>query len=247
MNFKDHFSGHAADYANARPGYSPALFEWLAAQCSEHHLAWDAGCGNGQASRALADRFDAVYASDPSAAQVDNAPAHPRIRYRAESAEQCSLGDGSADLVTVAQAYHWFDHARFCQQVRRVLKPEGVIAIWSYAKSQVDAAVDAVFDDLHDRRLEAYWPAGREHVINRYRDLPFPFRPIAAPDFEMRCDWNLPQYLAYLRSWSASQRHLRETGRDAVAEIAPQMRQAWGDPQTVRPVRWPLTILAGYR
>ncbi|MFA6987044.1 MAG: class I SAM-dependent methyltransferase [Arenimonas sp.] len=245
--FKDHFSGHASAYADARPGYPPQLFAWLSAQCRSHAQAWDAGCGNGQASVALAAHFAAVHASDPSAAQIASATAHPRVRYAVEPAEHCSLASDSADLVTVAQAYHWFDHARFCAEASRVLKPGGVIALWSYAESRVSVEVDAVFDELHDRRLEADWPAGREHVINRYRDLPFPFAPLAAPAFEMRCRWELSQYLDYLRSWSASQRYLERTGRDAVAEIAPAMSAAWGDPQAARVVQWPLTLLAGRR
>ena len=246
-SFQDHFSAHAAAYADARPHYPAALFAWLAAQTPQPTLAWDAGCGNGQASVALAAHFQAVFASDPSAAQIASASAHTRVRYAVEAAEQCSLADASASLVTVAQAYHWFDHARFCAQAQRVLAPEGVCAVWSYAESRVSAAVDAVFDELHFGVLGEDWPAGREHVLNRYRELPFPFAPIAVPAFEMHCDWNLFQYLAYLRSWSASQRYLGRTGRDAVAAITPAMTRAWGEPQAARPVRWPLTVLAGRR
>jgi SAM-dependent methyltransferase len=247
MAFKDHFSGHASDYAISRPAYPPALFDWLFDQCSGNSLAWDAGCGNGQASLALTTRFESVFASDPSSAQIANAASHPRIRYMVEAAEKCSLGDGRADLIIVAQAYHWFDHARFCAEATRVLAPEGVIAVLSYAESQVSAEVDTVFDELHNRRLGEDWPAGRDHVISRYRDLPFPFTPLATPIFEMRSDWNLEQYLAYLRSWSASQRYQRRTGRDAVAEITPAMSAAWGEPQLIRPVKWPLLVLAGRR
>ncbi len=245
MTFKDHFSNHAASYADARPRYPAALFDWLAAQCPEHMQAWDAGCGNGQASTALAKHFDAVLATDPSAAQIGAAMADPRVRYAVEPGEKCSLKDVSADLITVAQAYHWFDAPRFCVEVARVGKPGAVVAVWTYAESRVSPAVDVVFDALHNDRLDTYWPPEREHVISRYRELPFPFTPIAAPEFEMRCDWTLPQYLAYLRSWSASQRYAKETGRDAVAQITRAMAQAWGEPDTVRAVSWPLTLLVG--
>lgn len=245
MSFKDHFSGHASSYADARPGYPPALFHWLAAQCRGHALAWDAGCGNGQASVALADHFDRVFASDPSAAQIGNALAHPRITYAVEPAERCRLADGSADLVTVAQAYHWFDHARFCAEARRVLAPGGVVAVWTYAESRVDRAVDEVFSRLHDRLLVEDWPAGREHVISGYRDLPFPLQRIEVPTFCMSRRWDLPQYLAYLRSWSASERHLRRTGVDPVGLVAADMEAAWGDAQAVRDISWPLVVLAG--
>lgn len=245
MPFQDHFSGHAAAYADARPGYPQDLFAWLAAQSHGHQLAWDAGCGNGQASVALAEYFDGVYASDPSEAQVASALANARVRYFVGAAEESGLPSSCADLVTVAQAYHWFDPHRFCAEARRVLKPSGLIAVWSYAESEVSSDVDRVFDELHNVRLGADWPAGRDHVVNRYRDLPFEFDPVPVPAFEMRSDWNLHQYLAYLRSWSASQRYLARTGRDAVQEISDDMRTAWGDPEAVRTVRWPLLVLAG--
>lgn len=243
--FQDHFSGHAAAYADARPGYPDDLFAWLAAQSHGHQLAWDAGCGNGQASRALAEYFDRVHASDPSDAQIARAVANARVDFVVETAEACSLPDACANLVTVAQAYHWFESARFCAEARRVLNPDGLIAVWSYAESEVSADVDRVFDELHDVRLAQDWPAGRDHVVNRYRDLVFDFDRVVTPAFEMRTEWNLRQYLAYLGSWSASQRHLARTGRDAVQEISGAMREAWGEPGLARTVRWPLLVLAG--
>lgn len=245
MAFADHFSTQAAGYARSRPGYPDALFEWLAAQAPGSALAWDAGCGNGQASVGLARHFEAVFASDPSAAQVAQVSPHPRVRYAVEPAERCSLASASADLVTVAQAYHWFEHAGFCAEARRVLRPGALIAVWSYARSSVSPAVDVLFDELHDRRLAGDWPAGREHVLTQYRQLPFPFERLDAPAFGMRERWTLPQYLAYLRSWSASERHRRRTGVDAVDALAPALAEAWGEPGHAREVRWPLLLLVG--
>jgi ubiquinone/menaquinone biosynthesis C-methylase UbiE len=245
MQFKDHFSGHAAAYATARPRYPAALFEWIAAQCPQRELVWDVGCGNGQASVALADHFEHVFASDPSATQIAAATAHPKVRYAVEPAEQCSLPDGCADLVTVAQALHWFDHARFYPEARRVLKPGGLFAAWTYERSSVSPDVDAVFAQLYLGELGAYWPPERRHIEAGYATLPFPFTERPAPVFELRCDWTLAQYLAYLSSWSAAQRFLKATGRDAVAEFAPALARAWGDPETVRAVRWPMTLRLG--
>ncbi len=243
--FRDHFSGHAGAYADARPGYPDGLFDWLARQCLRTALVWDAGCGNGQASVALAAHFDAVFASDPSAPQIASAIANSRVRYAVEPAENCSLADDSADLVTVAQAYHWFAHDVFCSQARRVLRPGGVVALWTYADSTVSPDVDVVFDALNNGIVLEDWPPEREHVINRYRDLPFPFEPIDAPAFQMASAWTLPQYLAYLRSWSASQRHQKRTGRDPVSQIESEMAGAWGDPTAQRTVRWPLSLRVG--
>ena len=245
--FEDHFSGHAPDYAQARPGYPSQLFTWLAAQAPSTRQAWDAGCGNGQASVGLAVHFDRVHASDPSAEQIASAQSHPRIDYRVEPAEACSLDAASADLVTVAQAYHWFDAPAFCAEVRRVLRPGGVVALWSYAKSRVLPEVDRLFDRLHDQILEPDWPEGRNHVLDRYARLPFPFDPVTPPTVAMVECWTADEYLAYLRSWSASQRQWRRTGVDPVAVVENEMRRAWGEPGTRREVEWPLHLLVGRR
>lgn len=245
MSFADHFSGHAADYAQARPTYPDALYDWLAAQCTPRELAWDAGCGNGQAARALAARFARVVATDPSAGQIEQAAPDPRIEYRVEPAEAPSLAPASADLVTVAQALHWFDLPRFHAAVRRTLRPGGVIAAWTYGLTHVDAAVDRVFMQLYDDVLGDYWPHERRHVENGYAEFDFPFTPIEAPAFEMACGWSLPHYLAYLRTWSATQRYLRARGEDPVAAMAPAFERAWGDPATPRRVCWPLGLRVG--
>lgn len=246
MQFKDHFSGHAPGYAAARPTYPQALFQWLADQSRHHDLAWDVGCGNGQASLALAHWFNRVHASDASAAQVAAAPEHPRVAWRVEPAEHCSLRPHTVDLVTAAQGYHWFDQERFCQEALRVLKPDGLCAVWCYGASRVDRDVDAVFDELYHDRLDAYWPPERRHVEDGYRHLPFPFDVLGEiPRLEMTQTWSLAQYLAYLRSWSASQRYLGETGDDAVGGLEARFETAWGDPALAREVRWPISMRAG--
>jgi SAM-dependent methyltransferase len=243
--FKDHFSGHADAYAQARPTYPEALFDWLALQCPRRELAWDAGCGNSQAALALAARFAHVVATDPSAMQIAQAPKHPVIDYRVEPAESPSLADASVDLVTVAQAYHWFDPLAFIAAVGRVARPSAVVAIWSYGSSSVDKNVDAVFMTLYEGILGRDWPPERRHIENGYADLPFPFEPLPTPMFAMTLAWTLPQYLAYLRSWSASERHRISTGDDAVTKIETAMTKAWGDPAVARNVSWPLNLHAG--
>ncbi len=245
MTFKDHFSGHAGIYREARPTYPDALFDWLVAQAPARTLAWDAGCGNGQASVALAARWMRVHATDPSATQIASAEARPNIDYRVEPAEQCSLADASADLVTVAQALHWFDLARFHAEVRRVLKPGGVFAAWAYADCRVDPAIDALKDRLYIDLTGPYWPAERVHVESGYRGLPFPFEALAAPAFAMCMQWDVGQFLAYLRSWSATQRYLKDRGEDPVARVEADLRAAWGDASSARTVRWQFHLRAG--
>jgi SAM-dependent methyltransferase len=243
--FKDHFSSHARSYAAARPGYPESLFAWIAAQCVSHERVWDAGCGNGQASIALAGYFDAVFASDPSAAQVNNATSHPHVRYAVEAAEHSSLPNQSVPCICVAQALHWFDFERFFKEAERVLQPGGLLVVWTYEKSSVNVAVDAVFESLYRGTLADYWPPERRHVEAAYQTIEFPVKEISTPHFQMQSRWNLAQYLAYLRSWSACQRYRETSGIDAVAGIEKDMQQAWGDPENALNVCWPLTVRAG--
>ena len=245
--FKDHFSGHADLYREARPTYPDTLFDWLAAQAPDRALAWDCGCGNGQASVALARHFDRVVATDPSASQIADAEPRPNIDYRVEPAERSSLADASASLVTVAQALHWFDFAAFYAEVRRVLKPGGVFAAWAYAACGTgEAAIDGVIEHLYGDALTGpHWPPERAYVDAGYRTIPFPFAAIDAPEFPMIMRWNVDQLLAYLRSWSATQRYIKANGKDPVGMVEPDLREAWGDPPRVREVRWQFHLLAG--
>src|SRR6516162_2463674 len=137
--FKDHFSPLASVYAEFRPTYPDALLDHVAGLCAQRGGAWDCACGSGQATIALAERFDRVVATDASAKQVAGAPPHPRVSYRVAPAEESGLEAESMDLVAVAQAAHWFDLTRFYAEVQRVLRAGGVLAIWSYGPLHVES------------------------------------------------------------------------------------------------------------
>jgi len=244
--FSDHFASVATHYADSRPAYPAALFDWLAAQCATRDLAWDCGAGSGQASVALARHFARVIATDASAAQIAQAQPDPRVEYRVAPAERSTLDDASADLVIVAQALHWFDLDRFYAEVRRVLRPGGVLAAWSYGVLAVEGeAVNAAVQHFYHDEVGPYWPPERRHVESAYRELPFPFERIAAPAFAMSLHWNLAQLLGYFRSWSATGRYIEQCGDDPVARLEPQLAACWGDVLETREIRWPLALLAG--
>jgi SAM-dependent methyltransferase len=243
--FKDHFSAHAADYASHRPTYPPELFAFLASVCSGRALAWDCGTGNGQAAAAVAEHFDRVFATDPSAEQITNAEPHPKVQYAVAPAEACPLADGSADLVTVAQAIHWFDFDRFYSEVRRVLKPHGVMAAWGYAFQRVNPRVDAVLAKLEGEFVRPYWPPERRYPEARYTTVPFPFAEIPAPQFVMSANWTLADTLGYLNTWSATRRFVKERGFNPVDRLAPELAAAWGDANERRAVSWDLFLKVG--
>lgn len=244
-SFKDLFGGHAADYAAARPTYPAALFDWLATLASAASTVLDCGCGNGQASVALGERFARVIATDPSAEQIANATRHPRVEYRVASAEASGVADGSIGLVTAAQAVHWFDHAKFAAECRRVLVPGGAVVVWCYGINHIAPAIDAVTRRLYDELTAPFWSPERRFIDDGLRTLPFPFAEFAAPPFEMTLRWTLPQYLAYLRTWSASKKYEIAHGRDPVALLEPEFVTAWADPAATRAVAFPLYLRAG--
>jgi ubiquinone/menaquinone biosynthesis C-methylase UbiE len=173
---KDHFGRVAGEYATFRPHYPDTLYQWLASIAPNHRLAWDAGTGNGQAAVALADYFSRVLATDFSVGQIGQAIAHPRIEYRVAPAEQSGLDDQSADLVTVAQALHWFDIPAFFTEVERVLVPSGVVAAWTYGVVHADSTeTDQILNDFYYREIGPWWPENRRLVEEGYQTIAFPF------------------------------------------------------------------------
>lgn len=245
MTFKDYFSKLAASYASHRPSYPAGLFDYLVDVAPTRQSAWDCACGSGQATLALADRFEHVWATDASSAQLVAAPPHARVSYRVATAERSGLDDASIDLVTVAQALHWFDIERFYAEAKRVLKPGGVIAAWTYGVAVIeDEAVDRLAADFY-RGLDPWWPPERALVESGYRTLPFPFEELTSPPFALHAQWTLPRLLGYFRSWSAVGLYMQEHGEDPVERLEASLAPVWGDPEEPRSVTWPLAIRAG--
>ena len=242
--FADHFSGRAAAYAAYRPSYPPAFVEYLSSLCPSHDLAWDAGTGNGQAAILLAAHFARVVATDASSQQLGHARPHPRVTYRVAMADASGLVASSVDLVTVAQALHWFDLPPFYREVRCVLKPQGVLAAWCYDRMQVDAAVDPVVDHFCSHRVQPFWPAERRHVKAGYRDLDFPFEEVATGDWAMTARLMKNEFLGCIGTWSAVANARDREGADLVAELAEGLRNVWPDEES-RMVTWPIACRVG--
>jgi len=245
VSFKDHFSRQATDYAQFRPRYPRALFQHIASVSPNRELALDCATGTGQAAVALAEFFEKVIALDASANQIASARGHARVQYRIASAEATGLTTHSCDAITVAQALHWFELDGFYAEARRILKPDGVLAVWAYNELQISPEVDLVVRRFHDAVVGAYWPAERKLVGRGYLDLPFPFTEIETPPFQIEVYWSLEQLLGYLRTWSATQRFIAANGHDPVELIEGDLAQAWGDAAQERSAIWPLTMRVG--
>jgi ubiquinone/menaquinone biosynthesis C-methylase UbiE len=244
--FTDHFSPVAGSYGKHRPAYPDELFRSVAAAAPSNERAWDAGTGSGQGAVRLAEHFEEVIATDASAAQIENAWPRPNVTYRVEPAEQTSLADGSVDLATAGQAAHWFQIDDYYAEVRRVLKPDGVLAIWCYGLESVDDDVNRVIEKLYVELLGPYWPK-RTLPDHTYQDIPFPFDELPRRVFRMHMDWSLDQLVNGFRTWSAADRYTKARGVDPVDVIGDEFREAWGDPDEVRRVSWPVYLRMGVR
>ena len=230
--FKDHFSTSSDRYAAYRPAYPAALFEWLASQCGERDTAWDCATGSGQAALGLSPYFRQVVATDASAEQIRHAEGHANIDYRVAPAEASGLADHSIDLVTVAQAAHWFDLTRFYAEVMRVLKPGGIVVLWGYGRMVLPEKMDAPFQRFYAETVGPYWPPERALIDDAYRSLEFPFAEIQAPAFNIEVEWTLPRLMDYLSTWSAVKHYQAECGSNPLPQLKTELQPLWDDPDT---------------
>lgn len=240
------FGARAGLYANFRPPYPPALFNWLAANSPARSVALDLACGNGQASLPLRQHFSRVLACDSSLAQLQAMPAQHDLELFVADARALPLRADCLDLILVAQALHWFASPAFFVQIASLLKPDGLFCAWCYGLLRIDPALDAVLDTFYHETLGPYWPAGRRSVDCGYRDLDAPFTQLDVPAFCIEQTWDLAHLLGYLSTWSAVQLWEQAHGRNPITLIAPALQSAWGNTQESRIVRWPLHFLAGY-
>ena len=241
--WKDHFSHASGDYRRWRPGYPRELFAWLAWQSPAKDLAWDCATGSGQAAGELSAFFARVVATDASASQIAEAEPHERVEYAVAPAERSPLADAAADLVTVAQALHWFDIERFHAEARRVLKPRGIIAEWGYQLAEITPEIDERVRWFAGVTVGPYWPPERALIDAAYADIPFPFEVVAAPPFAMHASWSLEHFLAYLGTWSSVAGYRKANGTDPVPALGEELSSMWGG--GARDVHWPLQLRVG--
>lgn len=244
-SFADHFSGHARDYSRHRPSYPASMIEELVALAPSRDLAWDCATGNGQAAVLLAEHVAHVIATDASPQQLAQARPHPRVEYRVARAEDSGLSSSSVDLITVAAAAHWFDHARFHAEVDRVLVPGGVLAVWTYDPVHVSPDVDRVLRWFQRERVVRYWPPQRAYVDALYTTLPFPYADLQLGPFEIEATIDRDDWLGYVSTWSATARCREAEGIDPLIELERAVAPLWPDAKERRRGVWPLAHRVG--
>ncbi len=243
--YKDLFSNQAEEYRLYRPSYPDALFSHISALAPGREAAWDCATGNGQSAVLLAKHFRHVCATDASADQIAHAIRHPNVRYQVSSAHATGLKEHSIDLVTVAQAIHWFDNEAFYHEVERVLKPGGVIAAWSYRLPKISPEVDRIIHTLFDDILADYWENEIQLARQEYRTLLFPFEELPSPEFSFTTIWSFPRLIGYLLTWSGVATCRRKKGIDPVDGITQNLLDAWGERSTEKEVRWEIFLRSG--
>ena len=243
MTFKDHFSRQSDVYAKYRPGYPDSLFQEILSHVELKDLAWDCATGNGQAAKFLAPHFVKIIATDASEKQIKNANPIENVEFLVGTAEKTGFEDHSVDLITVAQAAHWFDLPKFYEEVKRVIKPEGILAIWTYELFQTQTEIQKVIDWFYFEIMYDYWPPERRLVESGYRDLFFPFDRIQTESIRMSLNWSYNQVIGYLNTWSAVKNYKLKEGSDPVKLAEEKLSKEWKNKEETISFNWNLPLL----
>ncbi|XP_057429776.1 uncharacterized protein LOC130722909 [Lotus japonicus] len=237
------FEKQAKQYVDGRPSYPPQLFQFIASKTPSHHRAWDVATGNGQAAKSLAALYENVIATDASEKQLEFAEKISNVRYEytpptmsLAELEQIVAPQGTIDLVTIAQALHWFHLPTFYEQVKLVLKkPHGVIAAWRYdLPGFCDAVLDSILHQLYFFDLDPYWETKSRSVREKFLSFDFPFVPVDTDhtgpfEFVMETMMDLDSLFTYIRSLSAYQT-AKEKGVEILREdVVEKFKLAWGE------------------
>lgn len=226
---KDNFSNHSKQYSVFRPTYPDGAIEFILSLVSNKTNVWDCGTGNGQLAGKLSPFFKHVYATDISENQITNAVKKDNIIYEVVSAENVTFNKNFFDLITVAQAIHWFDFDKFYEKVRYTLKPDGIIAVIGYNLMTIDEESDKIIRHFYSAILgDKYWDKERKYLDEQYKTIPFPFQEIQAPSFSQKVKWDLDELIGYLNTWSAVQHYIKANGTNPVDDVKREFEKIWG-------------------
>jgi SAM-dependent methyltransferase len=243
LTTKDLFSANAPQYAAFRPDYPAALYDFIFSYVKNFSAAWDCATGNGQAARELSARFQQVQATDISEKQMLSGFQAANIQYAISPAEQTNFPDNFFDLITVAQAAHWFKLDKFYEEVKRVARPDAMLAIWGYGLLSVNPAFDQKLLKFYKEVVGPYWDPERKLIDESYQTIPFPFREIPSPAFSFTKQWNIQHLQGYLGTWSAVQKYGKANSHDPVSDFMADSQDAFGN--GIQEIKFPLFLRLG--
>ena len=230
---KDLFSKQAAVYARYRPDYPPELYNYILSFVNNRTTAWDCATGNGQAALVLAQYFTRVLATDISEKQLQQAVPANNIEYSVAPAEKTGFPENSFDLITVAQAYHWFDFDAFHAEVMRVAKQQAVIAVWGYNLiTGEDDQVNELISQFYWETVGPYWDTERKHVEQNYATVTFNYEELPSRQFRNYVQWKKEDVAGYLNTWSSLQHFIKANQYNPVEEFSQKLQQVWSGDST---------------
>ena len=227
---RDRFSGDSINYRRFRPAYPIAFIEEIIGLSNQHINCLDCGTGNGQVAKILSRHFIKVHAIDISEDQIRNAHQAAKINYSVTRAEKTDFSANSFDLITVAQAVHWFDFHRFFKEAMRISKDGGIIALWGYGllrfKNKLDEYIDTFYQDV----VGPYWDKERKHIEQSYKSIPFPFTQVELKNnYVISKNFGLEEFTGYLRTWSAVKKFKESEGYDPLESLIEKIKPIWGE------------------
>ena len=240
---KDNFSKQAAEYSKFRPQYPDEMIDYIVSFVKNKNIALDIATGNGQVASKLSGFFETVYGIDISQNQLDNATPSDNIIYKVSSAENTFFKNQEFDLITVAQAVHWFDFELFYKEIYRILKPEGIFAVLGYGLFSTNADSDKILRYFYNDIVGSYWDSERKYLDENYKTIPFPFEEIATQNFENHLTWTFEQLIGYLETWSATQHYISKNNKNPLDLIYDELKISWQ--KNDKKVTFPLLLRIG--
>lgn len=127
------------------------------------------------------------------------------------------------------------------------MKKGAVITAWTYSLHTVSYEVDKVTHDLYEDILGKYRPKEWMYIERRYVDIPFSFRQIDGPQFKIELQWNLPDLINYVYTWSSVQKFIEQNNSDPVKQIYDSLERAWGKEHVhqKKTIVWPIYTKIG--
>ncbi|MGK4567610.1 class I SAM-dependent methyltransferase [Flavobacterium sp. 3HN19-14] len=240
---KDNFSGQASDYSKFRPHYPKEMIDYIVSFAQNKNHALDVATGNGQVAVQLSAHFHAVYATDISENQLLHAPQILNVIYKKLSAEHTDFGDNEFDLITVAQAIHWFDFDLFYNEIRRILKPDGIFAVLGYGLFSTNDDSDKILLDFYNNIVGPFWDSERRYLDEMYETIPFPFEEIPAKKFANHFTWTFDQLVGYLETWSATEHYKAHHNQNPIDLIREDLQKSWE--KSEKKVSFPMLLRIG--
>lgn len=241
---KDNFSKQSKLYSIYRPVYPKTLYETLLKDVKNKNIAWDCATGNGQVASELSNYVGQIYATDISQSQLDNAIKKDNIIYSVSSAEKTSFADNYFDLITVAQALHWFNFEEFNKEVKRIGNKNGIIAVWGYSLIKISSDIDKIVFRYYKDKMGPYWDNERRFIDEEYKNIPFPFDNVKKQKFEINLEWNLNDFEGYLNTWSALQHFMKKNNYNPVSEIISELKPFWKEDENKK-ITFPVFFQSG--